>query len=316
MNNDFSYSNLLQIFFSNFKVMVIVGVLALVVSAVVSGPYFIEPKYRSHSVLYPSNLIPYSSETPSEQLLQLYHSSDVWDNVAEEFNLMQRYCIDEESSHAKFLLQRELNDNISISKTSFESVEISVLDPNPDTAKLMVEAFTAQVNLKARALQREKSKEVLVIAENQVNTKKENVKKMEDRFRKLSQEYGLLNYETQSEVVTEQFLESIRNGGKPKQSVQEMFDNITDKGGEFNALTTQLALSYEELNRLQVTYENALRDVNKELTYTNVIVHPQVPDKKAYPIRWLIVALSTFAAVLFAFVVLVMVKTININLVD
>ncbi len=296
--------------------MVIVGVLALVVSAVISGPYFIEPKYRSHSVLYPSNLIPYSSETPSEQLLQLYHSSDIWDSVANQFDLMQRYCIEKESSHAKFQLKQELNDNINISKTSFESVEISVMDTDPDTAKLMVDAFTSQVNLKARMLQREKSKEVLVIAENQLKTKKENVKEMEERFRQLSKEYGLLNYETQSEIVTEQFLESIRTGGKAKASIQEMFDNIKDKGGEFNALATQLELSYEELNRLQVTYENALRDVNKELTYTNVIVHPQVPDKKAYPIRWLIVVLSTFASVFFAFVVLVMVKTINVNLVD
>lgn len=40
------------------------------------------------------------------------------------------------------------------------------------------------------------------------------------------------------------------------------------------------------------------------MTYTNTVTKPVVSYKKVYPIRWLIVAISTFGAVFFAFVVL------------
>lgn len=314
MNDDFNYSNLFKVFFSNIKLIAAVAVVAIVVSSIVSGPYFIKPKYRSESVLYPSNLIPYSSETPTEQLLQLYHSSAVWDSVIKRFNLLNRYRIQQGNPQAKYKLYKELEDNVSISKTSFESVEITILDHDPDTAKLMVEEFTRQVNLVARNLQRQKSKEVLNIQKNQLEQKKAYIQELEDRFHLLSKKYGLLDFETQSEIVTEQYLEAIKKGGA--QQVKEIYENFKDKGGEFKALAIQLELGYEELNKLQVAYDNALKDVTKELTYTNEVVSPRSSDKKAYPIRWLIVVLSTISAVLFAFVVLVIVNSINTNLVD
>ena len=51
-------------------------------------------------------------------------------------------------------------------------------------------------------------------------------------------------------------------------------------------------------------YEQVVNDVTKELTYTNVIVYPEVSDKKVYPIRWLIVAMSTASAVLICFLLM------------
>ncbi|MBK8341327.1 MAG: hypothetical protein IPK99_15680 [Flavobacteriales bacterium] len=36
-------------------------------------------------------------------------------------------------------------------------------------------------------------------------------------------------------------------------------------------------------------------DVSKELTYTNVVGYPEVADRKVFPVRWLIVLISTAA---------------------
>ena len=54
--------------------------------------------------------------------------------------------------------------------------------------------------------------------------------------------------------------------------------------------------------------EAAQRDVEKELTYCNVITNPVVADKKAYPIRWLIVLISAISTLLLTLIVISLVE--------
>ncbi|MEI7663699.1 MAG: hypothetical protein WCK34_15940, partial [Bacteroidota bacterium] len=43
---------------------------------------------------------------------------------------------------------------------------------------------------------------------------------------------------------------------------------------------------------------------NRNYTYVNVLSKPFVPDKKGYPIRWLIVVFSTLAAFFLAILII------------
>ena len=61
--------------------LICVGVVAFLSSLVFSSAYFIPPKFKSTAVVYPVNLIPYSNESATEQLLQLLQSGDVRLNV-------------------------------------------------------------------------------------------------------------------------------------------------------------------------------------------------------------------------------------------
>src|SRR3989304_3194634 len=77
--------------------LTVVIVLAIVLSAVFSSPFFIKPKYKSTAVIYPSNLMPYSQESPTEQMLQLFQSDSVFNHVAEYFRLIRHYGLDSAS---------------------------------------------------------------------------------------------------------------------------------------------------------------------------------------------------------------------------
>ena len=55
--------------------------------------------------------------------------------------------------------------------------------------------------------------------------------------------------------------------------------------------------------------KNANRDVYKKLTYSNVVTKPFPSDKKAYPVRWLIVVISVGVSLLFSFMVLLIFNT-------
>lgn len=294
-----------------------VAIIAAILSAVFSSSLFITPKFESKSVLYPSNLISYSSETPTEQLLQLYESSEVWNSVIEKFNLFNHYNIDSSQTGAKTKLIKELRDNVSIRKTSFESVEIIVLDKDPKVARDIVLEFTQQVNLKARKLQREKSKEVLVIYKNLVDDKKVQIDSLENSLKRISETYGVFEFGRQAEVVTEQYLESIRKGeGVKTEKIAALFNNFKEKGNEFSALSILLVNAYDEYNKHLVNYEKAKSDVTKELTYTNEIISPQISDKKSYPVRWIIVTISVLSSVFFTYLLMIIVKNLRNQIVE
>lgn len=317
MSKEFSYTNLFQLFFSNYKLLFVVAIIAVVLSSVFSSPFFITPKYQSKSVLYPSNLISYSSETPTEQLLQLYESSEVWNSVIKKFNLFNHYKIDSSKVGAKTKLIKELRNNVTIRKTSYESVEITVLDKDPIIARDIVVEFTKQVNLKARRLQREKSKEVLAIYKSLVDEKKVQIDSIENSLKKISETYGVFEFGRQAEVVTEQYLESIRKGeGAKTEKIAELFNNFKEKGNEFSALSILLVNAYNEYNKQLVNYEKAKSDVTKELTYTNEIISPQISDKKSYPIRWIIVTISVLSSVFFAYLLMIVVKNLRNQIVE
>lgn len=60
----------------------------------------------------------------------------------------------------------------------------------------------------------------------------------------------------------------------------------------------------DEFGRKQAEERQALMDVSKELTYTNMVVYPEVSDKKVYPVRWLIVLASTAMALLLCYILI------------
>ena len=74
--------------------LVIVAAIALVVSVIFSGPAFITPKYKSFAIVYPGNLVAYSTESHTEQMVQLLESSFIRDKVIAQFHLAERYKID------------------------------------------------------------------------------------------------------------------------------------------------------------------------------------------------------------------------------
>ncbi len=296
-------SGLLEIVKTNFKLLVIVVLLALASSIIFSSSLFIAPKYKSEASLYPSNLINYSSESPTEQLLQLLEGNDIRDTILLNFNLIEHYGMDTTSQGYLFDLHKKINDNIQVSKTNFESVNIEVLDTDPVIAKKIAEDLILQVNLKIRKLHRLKANEIVVIRKNQLVKKQELIDSLELKIQDLSTKYGLLDYTQQSREVTSGYMEMILKG-KNSEKAQTLYDNLTKEGRHFHDLHQQLDLARRDYNAILIQYENAVIDLQKELTYTNTIVFPEVADKKCYPIRWLIVVLSLFGSLLFTIVAL------------
>ena len=312
MNNPFFNSiELLQLVKRWKKQLLIVGVSSLVLSVIFSSPFFIKPKFKSTAVIYPSNLIAYSTESATEQMLQITQSTDIRDKVINAFNLYQHYDIDTTSDLSfRTNVFRTYDENVIIKKTEYESMEITVYDTDPLKASQMADSIIVFFNQKARSLQAEKSKEVVIIAKNQMDAKKAEMDSMENALHDLQVKYNILDFKEQSKEASRAYLRSLNQpGSKANVESKAQLDALKDKGSQVNAFNEHLWRTRGTYNDLKIVYENAMRDVTKKLTYANVVTPPQPSDKKAYPIRWLIVLVSVGSSLLMAFIIILVFYT-------
>ena len=130
---------------------------------------------------------------------------------------------------------------------------------------------------------------------------------MEARLDTLRRTTGLLSYDAQTKELTKGYVRMLGSGSSQAQrdQVLGLMKELEAKGGEFRQLTELSNLFRGNYDRLLTQYEQAVSDVTKELTYTNVIVYPEVSDRKVFPVRWLIVLMSVVSATLLCFVFVV-----------
>lgn len=292
-----------------FHFLVITAVSAIAAS-VFSSAYFIPPKYKSYALIYPSNIIPYSSETPSEQLLQLLESADIRNVVITKFNLSEHYDIDTTREAGMTDLINTYVTNVEVKRTQFNSIEIKVLDTDPQLACKMVLEIINALNLKARSLQRDKTKEVVVLTRNLMEIKRRQVDSIDAVLQELRVKYQLLDYNIQTKEVTKSYYKALSAGAR-KESLKDIdviMRNLEERGGEYYNTKQTLDEVLKSYNTTKLDYDQALSDLNKELTYTNIVSKPFPADKKSYPIRWVIVVVSVLSANLFLFFIIIILK--------
>lgn len=292
--------------------LVIMGA-ALVLSAVFSSPWFIKPKYKSFAVVYPSNLIPYSSETPTEQMLQLFKSEDIADSLIKKFDLGQHYNIGQADNFYNSKLKKELDGNLSIRKTEFESVIIEALDTDPKIACGMVKELILLMNQKARGLQREKTAEVVQIYSDQLISKQKQIDSIQARMDTLRNAYNLLDYNLQVKEYTKGYIKNANAGSAGNKEIKGFLDNMKKFGGEFLFLGGYLSSLTASYNDIKKEYDKSVSDLKKVLTYTNTVTSPVVADKKTYPVRWLIVLITAMASLFVSVIIITMIDKSKIE---
>lgn len=303
MNN-----SLLEMFMKNFKLLTIVGIAAAILSVVFSSSTFIDPKFQSQAVVYPSNLGEYSEESPIEQMMQWFESRTIKENVIKELGLAEHYEIDTKTdSLGHYWLLLEYDENVSINETKYESAEITVKDVEPEMAYKMVNKIIENVNKVIRAEHKKRAVEDFKTIEKQFNKVKMELDSVSKELTKIRKDFSIINYGAQSIEVMKGYLKTVEGSSKSNINNTEVLrlkENLENKGGDFIVLDQRVYQLLDSYKTWEKEYNNALKIVNREMTYTNMVTPPFISYKKVYPVRWLIVAISTFSAVFFAFVVL------------
>ena len=304
MESIFDIKKLLNVLLKWKKQLIIVFIASSVLSIAYS--YLIREKFKSSAVIYPVNTKPYDTETAVEQMLQVLEANDIRDSVINKFNLLQHYDIDSsENKHYYTDAALEFSENISFTKTKYESVEITVLDYSADTALLIANSIIYFYNKKVKGINNASLVEVANTAKSRMIEKKMELDTLEQKMKKLRVNYGILDYENQIRYLGEsKNVTSDLNSPGTDAASTSIIQNLRQQGGEFIRLRNDIDQARQVYNATKHEYEVTLRELNRDISYTQLIVKPFKADKKAYPIRWVIVLISVAASMILALTVI------------
>jgi hypothetical protein len=291
-----------QWIFKHIRALLLVQVFAFTLAFVFTTPYFIPREYKSFAIIYPSNVTDYSRESPTEQLLEFLNSVDIKNEVIAKFNLIEHYTIKQEGKPYFDRLYLEFSNNVLVKPTEYGAIELTVNDISPDTAFRMVNYILEILNKKIQAVQKEKAEEVASVLKNQLDSKQRQIDSLSVISKKLSSEYGMLDFESQTREVSRAYYEALSSGKSQKDldEIKEQMTNLEQYGILFREINQRIAAEIEAESALGVRYEEAMREVNKQFTFWNMVSTPYKPDTYSYPPRSLFIMITCFAAFIFS----------------
>ncbi|WP_163710102.1 GumC domain-containing protein [Mangrovibacterium lignilyticum] len=295
--------------------LIVIGFVAVILAALFSSPFFITPLFKSQARIYPTNVKAFSEESESEQLLEIISSTDIKRKMIDSFGLTERYEIKSGDRFAQTHVLKEYDEHVSSSKTRFETIELSVLDADPEIACAMVDSLIAFYNVKMLEMRRAKYSEELLTYQKDLERKQAELDSLNRKMEMFRQEYGILDYENQAQQLTLGYAEALARGAA-RSSVNELqkrLDVLAEKGGAFRQMemkTLELEKQRDEISR-QVEESYSL--VNRNDRFAMVVEEPFPADKKSYPTRWLIVLASLISVEFLAMMLLLLFDSLNIK---
>ena len=314
-------SNLFILLYQWRKPIMLVSITAAILSAVVS--LLMKERYKSAVVLYAEqqhsfgaqlledvqkeDLLTFGEEEDAERLLQMINSDQVRNKVIEKYELWDVYEIQRDQRGANTLIAREYQDNVSAELTKFGSVEVAVLDEKPERARDMANDIALFADSVANRMRSERAMTAFKYAEASLQSALNEVQVMEDSM-KVLQEMGVYSYLDQIAALTEMYGTAIAEGHPDRaQQLKAQMDFLSKYGTTYVNLETNLKEAYEKLNVLRKRYDLMKIDVESNIPVMRVVDYASAADKKSFPIRWLIVAMSTLSAFVFTFILLLII---------
>lgn len=310
MNDFFDNRRILDIIWNRLLHFIIIGVIAVLLSAVFSSPFFITPKFKSSARVYPSNISAISEESETEQMLEIMNSIDIKLKMMVAFNLDEVYKIDKDFPQYMTAMLGEYNKHVAARKTEFETVEIQIMDEEPTRAKLMCDSLIHFYNLKVREMHAAKNWEMVKILKDNLDIRSKERDSIMELLTVNRNNYQILDFQQQVPEITRGYMRALAEGRENSAGMREIrkiYDNMIHKGAETHILENRFVNLVQTIDSLKSLYDINISEAQKEITYSHIVENPLLPDKKAHPVRWIIVAFSLMSALfvaLLAFMVL------------
>lgn len=305
MDNFFNNQRIVDLIWKRKMHFVIIACIAIVLSAVFSGPFFIPPQYKSIARVYPSNIIIMSDESRTEQMLEILNSDDIKFKMFEAFKLNEVYDVSADYPHFKTAMFGIYAKRVNIQKTPFETAKISVSDTDPIRAAAMCDSLIAFYNNKVGNMHRIKHKEMLDIYEKRIAKKHKELQHYKNSLDSIRTTSGIISQEQQTPEATRGYMNALIAGKTKDKSyaankLEDIYQNLSKYGSDEYLYAQKFEATLASIIEFNLLYDEHLSEYEKKISYSHVVEKPFPADKKSYPVRWLIVLFSTVSAVFVA----------------
>lgn len=284
------------------------GFIAAVASIVIS--ILITPLFRSSVIMFPAtsvsiskellvqnyssrqNVHGFGEEEQAEQLLQVLNSEPIRTRIIEKYNLMEHYEIDPGEKYPKTRLYEEYKSNINFRLTEYMSVEISVLDKDPEISASIANDISDLVDTVYNSMKKERAKEALLLVEREYHESEDYLVAVRDSF----------------SILSEKLSGQVKSG---EDATNNLIRAISENGAMWVSMMNFIRTETQVVAGLNLRYKEARLEVEQDLPNKFVVEKAYPPEKKAYPNKSLIVIISTFSALLLALIVLIVIDNIK-----
>ena len=183
------------------KPLTYIGMASIVISAAVS--YMITPKFKSTVIFYPTtnnsisnalltdlnqrqkDPLEFGAEEEAEKALQILQSSKLSERLVRNYDLLNHYKIDQNSSLKKTKLADKIGANFQFSRTRYLSIRVDVLDEDPVFAAKMANGILNLYDSIKNEIQLDVAIPALEIVKRQMQAKENEVNQIKLDLQKL-----------------------------------------------------------------------------------------------------------------------------------
>jgi tyrosine-protein kinase Etk/Wzc len=317
---EFSAMDILSFLWKYRKVVIVLGIIAAIVSSIVS--LIIEERFKSTVVLYPtmSSSVIYSDKLTNEQdptafgekgateqMLQILESSMIRDKVVSKFDLMNHYKIDTAAKLKLYYLNETYKEYIQFDRNSKGAVLINVYDRSPDTAMYIASYISELYDSARNQIIHEKALVDYKIKKAKLEKLIVERQTIKDTMSKLTQ-LGVVTMDGYEGLVT-QLINAKTN--EEKTSTQKKLNMTELYGSALKSYEIELEFLEDRIATMASVYEQSETNAFESISHKFTIESASLPVRKSYPVRWLIVVVSTFGTIFFALVLLLFYEKIK-----
>ncbi len=326
-NPEFVYDafDLIQFVWNKKWILLTLSLAAFILAIVIS--LYITPRYRSVAVIFPAAQIPMSRnlvETSSismdsrdvlsfggdgeiERMLQILRSNDIRDHVAKKFNLMKHYDIDSTSPFPENQLNNKFRGNVKIRRTEFMSIEIGVLDTDPQMASDIANEITTYVDSIFHNMLKERAMNAFTIAKNEYEGSQQDVRRLGDSLQQLRQK-GIMDYESQASALNTAYANALEHGNSQAiETIKKQMNLLSVYGSKYVELSGKLESELHRLGQLKDKYASFKVNIENAFPQIFILDRARVEPRKVSPKRSIIVILTTLSTFALTLILLLMI---------
>lgn len=298
---NFNTKDILNIILPHWKKLVVVAIISVLAGFIISSPMIIKPLYKSYAIVYPVNLSPSSEESTTEQLLQWCNSEEVKKAVDKRFHLTSHYKIDSTDEKHETYFNLKYKELVSINATLYESIEISVKDQSKEMAREIVQGIIDETNKLILSVKKERLKEYISNNEKELQISNAKIDSLKFMINTIRKNYNIMDFQYQSKYIAKE----MSKGSNLSAANAKTAEGLSLQRIELERLREVMASQIITFNELRTNIDKYHLDYANEISFTNVVSKPTLPDSKCYPIRSLIVAIITLSSLLIACIIIV-----------
>jgi LPS O-antigen subunit length determinant protein (WzzB/FepE family) len=298
------------------KPLIIVTSIAAIISIIVS--FIIAPQFKATAIVFPSRTFSVSKllveqnvgnqedymelgdEDDAEKLLQILNSTEIRQRVAEEYDLWKNWKIKKDDIYSAHYFKLKWDEMVSFKRTDYVSIKVDVYDYEAGRAANIANSIIRYADSVKFRMSKVVAKEALSIIEEEYANTITRTKELEDSLQAIK-ELGVLDYKYEMIAYSKRMAKAVAKGDKQSMAnLQVKLDLIKKYGMQYDNLFENLKKYRFKYPVIKQKYDEALVNYSRQLP-SKFVVDKAVPnEKKAKPVRAIIVLVPTISTFLLA----------------